>query len=187
MKESKSQNQKTVGKSRNWFLGILISFFSVCVTASAYQSVPLGWNSNPNPNVIGYAVYYGTNSGTYPTRVDAGTNTIVTIGNLQEGTTYYFVVKACNASGVESAPSSEIAFIVPGLVRMSMSAGSTGGATLSFPVAAGHWYEVQATTDMQTWTTIAQTPNESANSWVQYQDAPVGVTYQQRFYRVVLH
>jgi len=187
MKDSSSQIQNKASGSRNWFLGFIISLLFVCFTASALQPVPLAWNAGQDPSVTGYAVYYGTNSGSHPTRVDAGTNVAIMINGFAEGATYYFVVTSYNSAGIESAPSNEISYIVPGLLTMSYNASSGAGPILSFPVAPGHSYEVQATADFITWTTIAQTTIEAANGLAQYQDAPADMVYQQRFYRLVMH
>jgi Fibronectin type III domain len=187
MKESIGQIQNGNRGSRNWFRVCLIFLFFVCYSALACQQVPLAWDSNVDPNVTGYAVYYGTSSGSHPTRVDAGTNVTATVSNLTEGMTYYFVVTSYNAAAAESAPSKEISYLIPGLLKMSYSASSGAGPMLNFSVAAGQWYEVQATTDMKTWTTISQTAIQSTNMWVQYQDAQTGGAYQSRFYRLVMH
>jgi hypothetical protein len=58
--------------------------------------------------------------------------------------------------------------------------------TVNFPVAPGHWYEVQASVDLQNWTTIYQTDVESANDVEQFSD-PDTALYPSRFYRIVLH
>ena len=187
MNDSISQNQHGARRNCTWFQAGLIFFLLICFAASACQQVPLAWDLNQDPSVAGYAIYYGTNSGSHPTRVDAGTNVTATINSLTEGTTYYFVVASYNAARAESAPSKEISYVVPGLLRMSYSAGSGAGPMLNFPVAAGHWYEVQATTDFKNWTSVWQTSIEPTNMWVQYQDTPAGTGNQSRFYRLVMH
>jgi hypothetical protein len=54
----------------------------------------------------------GTASGTYTKSVDVGNATSTTI-SLNPGTTYYFVVKALNAPGVESPASNEVSYLAP--------------------------------------------------------------------------
>ncbi len=65
-------------------------------------------NTDGSPaTVTGYRVYYGTASGTYTNKIDAGTTTTYTVTNLSPGT-YYFAVTAYDSSGNESAFSDEV-------------------------------------------------------------------------------
>jgi len=81
-------------------------------TATA-ASVDLVWNPNPETDIAGYKLSYGTSPGTYSNTISTGTATTTTVSGLNEGQTYYFVVKAVNTAGLESAPSTEIAHLVP--------------------------------------------------------------------------
>jgi hypothetical protein len=162
-----------------------LSMFS-CAAAWGSQSVPLAWDPNPDTDVAGYVVYYGNASGNYSSSLDVGTNTTATIPGLKEGQTNYFAVTAYNSARVESAPSSEIAFIVPGVLVVGPRATTTDPLTLNFPVAPGHWYEVQATTNLTSWTTIWQSTAATSNAWVQFQDPKAGL-FAKRFYRTILH
>lgn len=58
------------------------------------------------PGATGYAVRYGTTSGSYLTRVDAGTATSLTLTGLTNNQRYFFVISAYNAAG-DSLPSNE--------------------------------------------------------------------------------
>jgi hypothetical protein len=132
-------------------------------------------------------VYYGTESGNYTTCMDVGTNLTFTITNLQPGLTYYFAITDYNAQGLESAPTAEVSYLVPGILQMNAVSASPGGPqSLSFPVAPTYWYEVQGSTDLQTWTTLWQTPVETDNQWVQFTD-PQSSTMSQRYYRLIIH
>jgi hypothetical protein len=104
---------KSRNKSRVGFIIVEMVMVALCSLGQAAESVPLGWDPSPDPNVAGYALYYGTASGVYTTRLDAGTNTLLEVAGLQEGQTYYFVVTAYDAVGNESAPSGELALTVP--------------------------------------------------------------------------
>ncbi|WNR45238.1 fibronectin type III domain-containing protein [Paenibacillus roseipurpureus] len=66
--------------------------------------ITVNWGSVTG--ATGYKVKYGTSSGTYSTTVDAGNVTSKTITGLTNGTTYYLVVTAYNATA-ESAISNE--------------------------------------------------------------------------------
>ena len=83
--------------------------------AEGAQSVTLAWDSNPESDITGYRLYYGTTSGSYRRYVATSTTT-ATAANLIEGTTYYFAVTAINAAGLESAFSTEVSYLVPGQI-----------------------------------------------------------------------
>ena len=74
------------------------------------KSVTLAWDVDSDPTVVGYRLYYGTSSGSYTQNTDAGNGTTVTVTNLVLGHTYFFVVRAYNALGLESPPSNEVFF-----------------------------------------------------------------------------
>lgn len=160
-------------------------FFSIlfCLTAGATQSVTVAWNAGTDPGIAGYALYYGTTNGNYSTRVDVGTNTSAAISGLVPGRTNYFAVAAYNAANLEGTPSASLPYIVPGCLVMN----SASTLNLTFPVSPGHWYAVQATTNLtSTWTNIWQTSTESSNIWVSYQDPSIG-SNPKHFYRLVMH
>jgi hypothetical protein len=62
-------------------------------------TVSLAWNPNPEPDIAGYRLSYGTTSGQYTTSVDVGNTTSYTLTNLSSGLTYYFVLQAYNVAG----------------------------------------------------------------------------------------
>jgi len=87
-----------------------------CVTVAAIglfaarpalaDSVNLAWDPNAD-TVSGYAVYVGTQSGTYSSRVDVGGATSFAYSSATAGTRYCFAVAAYTASG-EGPKSSEV-------------------------------------------------------------------------------
>jgi len=162
---------------------VLVSLFA-CSLAKAVSSTPLAWNPNTDPSVAGYNVYYGGASRTYTNVINAGNSTNVMVDGLVEGKTYYFAVTAYTYGGVESDFSDEIVYIVPEFVTLTPGATSSSPMQIRFPVAAGHSYELQESTDLVHWTTVWQTTGTD-NVWVQY-DAPINTSGAQ-FYRVVLH
>lgn len=149
------------------------------------QSLTVAWDASTDPTVVGYTIYYGTNSQAYSTQLDVGTNLSVTISNLNPGLTYYIAVGDYNSQGLQSAPSSPITYLVPGYLLVSTT-NSGGLKNISFPVAPSHWYELQASTNLQTWATIWQTAVSTSNAWVQYTDPQSGLI-SRRFYRVIPH
>ena len=87
--------------------------FTLLITAISLLAVGLAWDPSPDPNVTGYAIYYGTNSGSYQTRVNVGnvTNCVITVPT--DGHTWYFVATAYTIDGVESLPSNEVSYAPP--------------------------------------------------------------------------
>jgi len=153
---------------------------------AARGGVTLAWDPSPDSGVAGYMVYYGAASGVYSSWLDMGTNTVVTVSNLAAGLTYHFVVTAYSPAGVESAPSGEVTYLVPGLLLSIPGSNPGSPVNLAFPVAPRHWYEVQATANLRTWTTVWQMPPATSNAWVRFSD-PQAALFQKRFYRLVLH
>ena len=92
------------------FLRLLGAF---AAGAKGAQSVTLAWDSNPEPDIAGYRLYYGKTSQSYRQYVETSA-TQATASNLVEGTTYFFAATALNTAGVESAFSSEVSYSVPG-------------------------------------------------------------------------
>src|SRR5581483_3638561 len=90
--------------------------------AEGGQSATLAWDASPASEVAGYVLYYGTESLAYTNHIDAGTNTHLSVAELKEGMTYYFAVTAYNAAKVESAPSGEIIYYVPGILTIKAGA-----------------------------------------------------------------
>ena len=163
----------------------IILLMVMCFAARAGQNVSLAWSPSTNA-VSGYAIHYGNASHSYFFRLDVGTNTTASLSNLRPGGTNFFAVTAYDSTGMESSYSSELAYIVPGILHVVPPAKPGDVPTLKFPVAPGHWYEVQATTDMHTWSTISTTPMMTSNYWAGYQD-PKAKAFHSRFYRLVLH
>jgi hypothetical protein len=163
---------------------VVVVSLSACNVAKAVSSTPLVWNPNADPSVAGYNVYYGGVSRNYTNVINAGNSTNAVVDGLVEGKTYYFAVTAYTFDGAESDYSDEFSYIVPGF--LTLTPGATAGSPMQvrFPVAVGHSYELQQSTDLVQWTTVWETTGVN-NSWVQY-NAPINGSRAQ-FYRVVLH
>ncbi|MGV3533556.1 MAG: fibronectin type III domain-containing protein, partial [Chthoniobacteraceae bacterium] len=87
-----------------------VAFFSTAVRAESSQSVTLEWDSSPDADVTGYRLWYGTSAGSYQHSVEVGKTTSASIPNLADAQTYFIVVTALNAAGLESEPSNEVSF-----------------------------------------------------------------------------
>jgi len=83
-----------------------------CVVVAGDETVTLAWDPNPEPDVDGYILYVGEETGVYTDSLDIGNFTTGTVPGLTAGNTYYFVVTAYNAYG-ESDPSNEVGYTVP--------------------------------------------------------------------------
>jgi hypothetical protein len=169
---------------------MLLLVLSLCLcfgNAQGAQKVILQWNPSKSFAVAGYFLYCGTEPGVYTNKIDIGNNTTTSISGLQEGHTYHFAVAAYNSSGIESPLSGDISYITPGLLKfLGKSNINSMAMGMEFPVAPEHWYEVQASEDMQVWTTIGQTDLATSNAWTQFADPQAG-QFSTRFYRLVLH
>ena len=83
------------------------------------------WDPNPEPDIGGYKIYYGTSSRIYDVVLDVGnvTNSIVT--NLLHGTKYYFAATAYNTVPLESDFSDEVDVTTRALPSAPTGIGST--------------------------------------------------------------
>jgi hypothetical protein len=93
-------------------LGLLTAF---CLTPATLLagSATIAWNANPETDVVGYVVLYGTQSGVYSFSQSVGHVTTLTLTNLTPGRTYYIGVQAVNADGLTGPISQEVSATVP--------------------------------------------------------------------------
>jgi PKD repeat protein len=88
------------------------------------------WNRNPESNIGGYILSYGTQSGNYSTILDVGNVTTRQVV-LDPGHRYYFVVQAYNTSSLVSPRSAEVFVDVgvgPRITSLSATSGTVGTA-----------------------------------------------------------
>jgi PKD repeat protein len=91
--------------------GLALFLFSSNLFAA---SANLAWNASTSSNVGGYKISYGQTSGNYASTIDVGNKTTYAVPGLQEGSKYYFAVKAYDSTKtVESGYSNETNFTVP--------------------------------------------------------------------------
>jgi hypothetical protein len=72
--------------------------------------ITLAWDQNSDPDLAGYRLYIGTSSRNYTQTFDLGLTTQYTIGNLNDGTVYFFTLTAYNQKGLESSFSNEVRY-----------------------------------------------------------------------------
>lgn len=75
--------------------------------------ITLTWTASPSADVVGYRIRRGLSSGNYNTVINVGNTTQYEDTGLTSGTTYFYVVSAVSASGVESAVTNEVAVTSP--------------------------------------------------------------------------
>lgn len=102
----------------------------LCATPGFAENIKIEWDANPEPNIGGYRVSYGTTSGSHPTTIDVGNQTTALVPALTAGQRYYFVVTAYDTLGLVSPPSTEVSAVALGVVALTSNA-------LSYPIATG--------------------------------------------------
>jgi alpha-glucosidase len=101
----------------------LLACLSLAFAATPAQAaqVQLAWDApvqtggTPVPNLAGYKLYYGSQSGQYQTMIPVGLTTTYTVTNVSAGQTSYFAVTAYDTTGTESAFSNEVS-VTPGTI-----------------------------------------------------------------------
>jgi hypothetical protein len=161
-------------------------------------SVSLAWNPNPEPDVAGYKVHFGTQSGVYSDVIDVRGATSIALPQMLMGSTYYLAVSAYNAAGQEGPRSSE--FSVTAAVPSSPALSTTfafggtsqgqGALQWKYPKSAAgsaSGFKVYASEDLQTWAETAEVdpsqPASSDSEWL-YFNHPYQATKSRMFFRV---
>jgi len=124
-----------------FLFGILVSFSLLLIPLSVQNvqgaSVTLAWDPNPEANLKGYKVYYGSTRGSYSFMVDAGNRTSLTISGLAAGKTYYFAATAYGYAGEESEMSHELRYDTPIADSSSLSpAHASNGISAGYTIHA---------------------------------------------------
>ena len=117
------------------------------------------WNPNPESDIAGYILSYGTQSGVYSVSINVGKVTTYQVTTLTPGQTYYFVVQAYDTSGLTSADSAEVVFAdpvtsPPSITSLSQTSGPVGTAV----TIAGANFGTTKGTSTVTFNGIAATP-----------------------------
>ena len=151
-----------------FFFLVLVFFLSTYVQSA---QVTLQWDPNPEGDVAGYKVYYGTSSGQYQYYVDVGKTTLCTLSALQDGIPYYFAATAYDAAHAESDYSAEIVSGGGDGCTYSLSAGSQsfsstgGGGTVSLSTDPGcSW----TTVSNAAWIILSSNSSRSGSGSVAY-------------------
>ena len=94
-------------------LGFLCAPAPLLATGTT-STATASWDRNTDSDTSGYKLHFGTSSRNYTTTIDVGAQTSYVVSNLQNGLTYYVAVTAYTGTGVESSPSDEVSYVVPG-------------------------------------------------------------------------
>ncbi len=118
---------------------VLLAAPMVAHRASAEEAaatLTLAWNPNPEPDVAGYIVYVGTESGNYSRTFDVGKVTTFTYTQGTSGQRYYFSVAAYAPGSLQGPRSSEVSGVAGegGSSGGGSGGGSTSGGSAPAPV-----------------------------------------------------
>jgi len=104
----KFANLSTEALARRWKV-IALLLFVVCWPLKSHAAeLTLAWDPPIDGVTTGYILLYGTAPRSYSQQLDVGNTTSYAVKNLLAGTTYYFAVRAYDATGVTSDPSAEV-------------------------------------------------------------------------------
>lgn len=115
-------------------LSLVLLVFSVAVSLA--DSVTLIWDQNPETDLVGYRVYWGTETGKYDETLEVDFPGVTAkIDDLDFRATggYYFIVTAVNTIGLESPPSNELVLVVPSQV-LGLKGTIDFGAVINFSI-----------------------------------------------------
>ena len=111
---------------------LIISVFFILIFAASASAgvVSLAWNSNNEPDLDHYVVYWGIFPGVYSDNSgDIGLTTDFSVNIPDDGNTYFFAVTAVDTDGLESDYSNEV----------STDGSSSGGAPVHILPINNNW------------------------------------------------
>jgi hypothetical protein len=99
-------------KNLKFMLSLIFLLFNFATTVYAID-ITLQWAPNNEPNIAGYKAFYREESQSYDYEHPywESVDPFCTIYNLDETKTYYFIVRAFDTNGSESADSNEVCLI----------------------------------------------------------------------------
>src|SRR6478735_3408825 len=180
---------KVVAKWGGWIIVVLLTFQCVSQAAELAAPLKLRWDAAADPNVRGYAIYYGRTNQVTLDRIDVGSNLACTLSEVYVGVTYRIYAISYNALMTESIPSNELIYtpITPSNNRrLQITRLSNGNMQINFTATTNALCRIQFTTTLtgsswQNLTNIAL--NQNGNITVVDTAARFA---PQRFYRVIL-
>jgi hypothetical protein len=162
------------------------SAFATTIGPGAAYPLTFEWQTSADPNIAGYALYYGTSSSTVTNRLDVGPTNEATLTNLTASVPYYFFVVSYYAGPVESDPSNIIYGTPSAVSSVQLTPSSNdGGLTMSFYVAPNGSCHVEYTDSLNppVWTALTSATGDAMGRVTLSVSPTTGGT---RFYRVVV-
>ncbi|MGH7595796.1 MAG: T9SS type A sorting domain-containing protein [bacterium] len=92
---------------------LVLGWLLLAVTPVIAADLKISWQPNNEPDLAGYFVYYGVQTGFYNYRLAIGRQAEYTIRDLKPGMTYFIAVTAVDTAGNESAFSEQIRVRLP--------------------------------------------------------------------------
>jgi hypothetical protein len=164
----------------------ILSLFLPLMEAKAATAAPvkLAWAASTDPDVDGYAVYYGPVNSTLA-RLDVGATLQAVVPNLTANTSYSFYVVAYAADGAESVPSNQVQYRPPVLTKVQVVRNQSGTVNVQFRAPAGATCRVQYTASLNpsNWQNLGSAI-AAADGTVAFND-PGASSSPMRFYRAV--
>lgn len=157
--------------------------------------VSLAWSANPESDIAGYKIHFGTESGTYPTVYDVGAVTRAALPPMILGKTYYLALRAYNRESIEGPLSAELTVTAspPGPVAgtgFATAASGEGALRWKYPRTAtipAERFKIQSSEDLVQWsaagTSTAANAIRSDSEWL-YFEVPFATDKPRQFFRV---
>ncbi len=120
-------------------VGLAVALGLISQAAAAVMpDVKASWNANPESDIAGYELSYGTSSGRYSAKLDAGLKTSTRISGLEYGVRYFFVLTAYSRSGQRSEPSAELSYFKAAPVKANQApTGTINSPSTDATIVAG--------------------------------------------------
>jgi len=134
-------------------------------TASALQAATVQWNPNPESDIAGYKLSYGTQTGVYTTSIDTGNVTTWNV-TLTPGTRYFFVLQAYNTGGLYSPYSAEVVYDAPPAPTLTSLSPSSGPVATVVTITGNNFGATKGTSTVLFNGTVAAPTSWSATSIV---------------------
>src|SRR5258706_7688021 len=163
------QFSRTTRQNRRCRIVVMLAVALILGTSSALHAATATatWDPNSEPDIAGYKLSYGTQSGVYTTTLDVGNVTTWPLA-LTDGVRYFFAVQAYNTAGLISPFSAEVIFDVPAstVPVVTSLAPTSGAAGVSITLTGTNFGATQGTSTVTFNGTTAPPTSWSATSIV---------------------